>query len=253
VLVAFFTGVGAGLMVSLFDRETSPDESVEAPPASCCSESTESSCCEAEAPAPTPWSRVKEGLRFGFVTLPRDIARPLLVGILIAAGIAILVEQQGLREYLDKGMLTMLLMMVIGIPLYVCSTASIPIAVGFLHAGISPGAALVFLIVGPATNAATMGVVWKMLGRRTLVVYLASIAVLALIAGVSLDYLYAFLGTSPALPDFGHDHGVGHWLKIAAATALLVLLVVSLVPSSLWKRAPENGGDSTEVDTCCSE
>jgi uncharacterized protein len=81
----------------------------------------------------------------------------------------------------------MLIMMAIGIPMYVCSSASVPVAMALIHAGISPGAALVFLMTGPATNAATITTIWKVLGKRTAIIYLLAIAIGALVFGLILD------------------------------------------------------------------
>lgn len=241
VVVAFVTGTFAGVMVSLFDRDDSAGSEPVVEAEACCGSvaDPEASCCGEDEHAdisPTLRARMLEALRFGFVTLPQDIARPLVLGIVIAAAIAVLVEQDYLGNYLDNGVWTMLLMMAVGIPLYVCSTASIPIAVGFLHAGISPGAALVFLVVGPATNAATISVVWKMLGRRTLAVYLISIAGAAFVAGLSLDALYAFLDTAPALPQLTHEHPMGGIFNIIAGVVLILLLFYGARPQP--KQAP---------------
>ncbi|GAG17782.1 unnamed protein product, partial [marine sediment metagenome] len=110
-------------------------------------------------------------LRYGFVTLPRDIGLALLLGILVAGAMAALVPQDSLNAYIGGGLLSILLLMAAGVPVYVCATASVPIAAGFMHMGASPGAALAFLIAGPATNAATFTTIWKVLGQRTAILY----------------------------------------------------------------------------------
>jgi hypothetical protein len=183
-------------------------------------------CC-AEEPKGRPIARA---LRYGFMTLPQDIAKSLLVGIAVAALITVLVPKGALAPYLGNRLLAMLVMMAIGTPMYVCSTASIPIALGFVHMGVSWGAALVFLVTGPATNAATISVVWKLLGRRTGIIYLATVALGALAAGFALDLLFAAIG-QPALSAVEHHHveGAAGWFGHAAAVALLVVLVGSMV------------------------
>jgi copper chaperone CopZ len=156
--------------------------------------------------------------------LPGDIVRALVAGILIAGLIAGLIPEDSLGSYLGGGIVAMLLMMVIGTPIYVCSTASIPIALGFIHLGASPGAALVFLITGPATNAATISVMWKILGRRTAFVYLLTVLVGSLAAGFSLDLVYSLLGTSGhSALEHTHVHALS-WLNHALAILLLLLL-----------------------------
>ena len=110
------------------------------------------------------------------IPCPEDIGKHLLVGLLIAGGISALIPDNFFHETIGTGLASMLMMMVIGIPLYVCATGSVPVAVAMMAKGISPGAALVFLMTGPATNAAAITTLWKVLGRKTAVIYLAVVA-----------------------------------------------------------------------------
>lgn len=133
-------------------------------------------------------------LRYAFLTLPRDIGKPLLFGMIIAAVITAVVPEHFFAPYLGRGILPMLVLMAIGIPMYVCATASIPIASALILAGVSPGAALVFLITGPVTNAAEISALWNVLGRRTVAVYLCTVVVGSLIAGLALDWMLRITG-----------------------------------------------------------
>ncbi len=146
-------------------------DAAEEPPAEC-----HESCCSEEG---SKQNVVRRALQYGFVTLPRDIGLPLLVGVVIAGAIAAFVPANQWKPYLGGGVLSIVLMMALGIPVYVCASASVPIAAGLIHLGASPGAALAFLIAGPATNAATITTVWKLLGPRTVFLYLLTIAVSA--------------------------------------------------------------------------
>ena len=126
-----------------------------------------------------------------------------------------------------------------GIPIYVCSTASIPIAVGFMHMGASPGAALAFLVAGPATNAAAISVVWKVLGRKTAVIYLLTVAIGALAAGFALDFLFAQFGQSGfTMPEHMHEEGAG-WLSHLWTVTLLLLLAWGLLRPYLPVSSPQ--------------
>lgn len=127
-------------------------------------------------------------LRYAFLTLPRDLGKPLLFGMVIAAVITSAVPEHFFAPYLGGGILPMLVLMAIGIPMFVCATASVPIASALILAGVSPGAALVFLISGPVTNAAEISALWKVLGRRTVAVYLFTVVVGSLLAGLALDW-----------------------------------------------------------------
>ena len=113
----------------------------------------------------------------------------MLIGLLIAAGISALVPDGFFADKLGTGIVPMLVMMVLGIPVYVCATASVPVAAALILKGLTPGAALVFLMTGPATNAAAFATIWKILGKATALTYLAAVAGCALLAGILLDYL----------------------------------------------------------------
>ena len=136
------------------------------------------------------------GMQFSFCKLIGDIGGWLLFGIFLAACIGALIPNDFLAGSFGSGFGGMLLMLVIGVPMYVCATASTPIAAAFALKGISPGAALIFLLAGPATNVATITVVAKMLGKRAATIYVVVIAVMSLLLGIFVNYLYAALGLS---------------------------------------------------------
>ena len=166
-------------------------------------------------------------LRYGFVTLPREIGLTLIVGIVIAGAISALVPVGGVSTYIGGGIVSILIMMAAGIPIYVCATASIPIAAGLLQVGVSFGAVFAFLIAGPATNAATLTTLWKILGRRTTVIFLAAIAASAIGFGLLLNALVPV--TNQVLPQLVAAPRVegGGLMNNAMAALLLAVLVVS--------------------------
>ncbi len=170
-------------------------------------------------------TRFKAALDYGLVTLPGDIGRALLLGVLIAGTLAAVIPQGFLEPYLGQGPLSIALMMVVGIPLYVCATASVPLAAGFIVLGATPGAALAFLIAGPATNAATITTISRVLGKRTTIIYLATVALSAFGGGVLLDALMGWAqNTVPALTHEVHRHGGPGLFDHLAAAALVVVM-----------------------------
>jgi hypothetical protein len=116
----------------------------------------------------------------------------------------------------------MLAMMLMGIPLYICATGSVPIAAALILKGISPGAALVFLMTGPATNAATLTTVWKTLGRSVAISYLITVAVCALASGLVLD---AVLGDQALNVVTASGEMLPAWLKHISAVLLIGLII----------------------------
>lgn len=193
-------------------------------------------------------AKLKAALDYGFVTLPGDIGRALLIGLLIAGVLGAVVPPDFLSGWLGSGALSIALMMIVGIPIYVCATASVPLAASFIFMGASPGAALAFLIAGPATNAATVTTVARVLGRRTMVIYLMTVAISAFGGGVLLDWLMPH--AAEAIPLFaaqGHHHeGVG-WFGNAAGAALVLVMTFS------WWLSRRRGHDcGCEGETTCA-
>jgi uncharacterized protein len=217
-IAALVTGLLGGLLVMLFGQ---PDHDAikDLKPAPC-----SGSCCAGKGRR----NVVRRALEYGFVVLPRDIGLPLLVGVVIAGAIGAVVPPNQWQPYLGGGIVSILLMMALGIPIYVCASASVPIAAGLIHLGASPGAALAFLIAGPATNAATIATVWKLLGGRTALLYLLTIAISAVGSGLALDWLIpAVQATMPEMVMHSHEAIAGSWLSAFWAVLLLLVLAFS--------------------------
>ncbi|MFP4057515.1 MAG: permease [Candidatus Brocadiia bacterium] len=213
-VAALATGLAGGWLVSALSRPEAGDEAT-APPC-------QDPCCA----GPEGRSRLAALFRYGFVTLPRDIGPSLLAGLVVAGLITALVPENYFADSLGAGLPGMLVMMAVGIPIYVCATASVPIAAALIAAGISPGAALVFLVTGPATNAATVATIWKVMGRRTAFVYLGTVAVAALAAGLGLNAIYAH----PAVQAPGHLHELlPQAVNVVAAVVLFAVLGLALL------------------------
>lgn len=199
------------------------------------------SCCP-----PLPEQGMEHGwfrraMSYGFSVLPRDIGKYLFVGLVISALISALVPADYFAEYLSSGVAPMLLMIVIGIPMYVCSTASVPVAAALIMAGFSPGAALVFLMTGPATNAATITTIWNVLGSRTAVAYLATISAGAIAGGLLLD---AFSAGTIAGAAAASTFELPPLVKHLSAVALIAVLAAAFLP------AHSNSACSCGDNTC---
>ncbi len=210
-VVAFVSGIVCGTAVAA----VSPPETETA-------EECNDECCQpSQKPMPVRM------LQYGFVTLPRDIAKAVVLGIILSGIISGLVPDNFFADSVGDSPVAMLVMLVIGIPLYVCSSASVPIALAFIKAGISPGAALVFLITGPATNAATLTTLWQIIGRKQLAVFLTTLAACALIAGFAMNFFSPTLGVMDQLC---HDECQTGWLQISWALLLAAVLIKALIP-----------------------
>jgi hypothetical protein len=249
-VIALVNGFLGGIAI---DKLTSDEPRGQVDPqGDCCSTqsaccSTQEACCdsqvdtersEASAPPGTPGLLAKlfTALRYGLITLPADIAWSLMVGIVIAALLTALVPPDAVAAYVGGGLLAMVAAVLIGVPLYVCSVGSIPIALGLMHAGASPGAALAFMIAGPATNAATVAVTWRVLGRRAGFVYLLSVLITAIGSGFAFDALAGRVDWGlPGVYEHLHEHGL-RWIDHAWAAGLL-----AIITAGLWVRYKPRG------------
>jgi uncharacterized protein len=223
-IAAFITGLVGGGLVHLFGERDAGDQS-DKPKNHPCTEE----CCTDKKSGNIVW----KSLRYGFIILPRDIGLALLIGVVIAGAIAALVPDNQLKDYLGGGVGSILIMMALGVPIYVCSSASVPIAAGLIHMGASPGAALAFLMSGPATNAATIATTWKMMGRRTAILYLLTIAISAICCGLLLDWIFRVSQSAvPQLQEHVHHHETGAgWLSAFWAVILLAVISYSYLRS----------------------
>ena len=152
-----------------------------------------------------------------------SIINALMVGILIAGCIAVLIPEGFFEKYLSSQYLSMILMLIVGIPMYVCASASTPIAASLLMKGISPGAALIFLLTGPATNAANISTVIKIVGKKSTAIYLAAISLVSLGLGVLLNTVSAKIGIEKIVTQHHHDFLPG-WLKVVGSFVLLGMI-----------------------------
>ena len=133
------------------------------------------------------------GLKYAYGELLTDIAKPFIVGVFIAGIITFFFPDDLTLWANDHSFLSMLVMLAAGIPMYVCATSSTPIAAALILKGLNPGAALVFLLAGPATNAATINIVKNIFNTRALIIYLSMIAICSLAMGFFVDFAYKVL------------------------------------------------------------
>lgn len=176
-LAALVTALLGGCLVNLTDKEAAPAFS-----SSAAGEVADSS-------SGSLWQKVERALHYAFVEMMQDIGRWLLLGLVIAGLITVFVPDSFFALFADNSLLSMLLVLTFAVPMYLCATGSIPIAMALMLKGLSPGTALVLLMAGPAVNAASMLVISKVMGRRTLFFYLLSIVSGAVGFGLVVDWL----------------------------------------------------------------
>jgi len=220
-IVAFLTGLIGGFLVEKLDGPTM--KKTEKCREECCSNSSKQ-------------NKLYKIFHYGFVALPKDISKPLIIGLIIAGVLAAVVPDDFFSQKIDSDFLVMVIMLVVGIPMYVCSTASVPIAAVMISKGISPGAALVFLITGAATNAAGVATIWKLLGKKTALIYLFTIAVSAVLSGLLLNLIYSSFESNSEII---HHSFLYLPYPVKAFLAILLLFIFAINIFKNWKNRGE--------------
>jgi uncharacterized protein len=241
----FVTGLVAGTIMNFVERNDPPDAALipSAPETSeaqsCCNDTA---CCGSGKNAETENGIINNSLAnpeavprwrrmasYAFVTLVRDIGWWLLAGIVLGGVISYAAPPDLVQKYLGNPWLAYPAMLLVALPLYVCATGSIPVVAPLLMMGLTPGAALVFLIIGPSTNTATIAVVGRLLGKKALIVYLASLTLCAFAFGLVMDAAWVWLGGEMTLAHV-HEGVLPVWLKAASAVILAVCFLNAVRP-----------------------
>ncbi len=246
-ICAFITATVAGIIENLFGKKETLKEA--APDLTC----PVDACCDGTDCEPKEHSRhhslfekIRVGLKYAFTDLWADMAGWFFLGLLLAGLITGLIPQELLEGYLGGGIYSMLIMLALGIPIYICATASTPIAAALILKGVSPGAALVFLLAGPATNITSLTVIFGMLGKRSTLLYFAILSLLSLTFGLAVDSIYEALSLSPQASIGEAAALIPYWLKVGGA---IVLILISIKP--LGKRLLKHLGIQSKTGKVC--
>lgn len=216
---AFITAWVAGLSQIFF--KTDDDKDIE--------KVKEDSCCSSSSSEDT--SKVGnffvEGFKFSFGKLIDDLSFWLLVGILLGALVDVIVPDQffsGLNSHMSR-----VIIVLVGIPLYICASASTPVAASLVIKGLSPGTALLFLLVGPATNVSNLVVLQKYLGKRAIIINIVVIVIVGLIASYLVDFIYSYYqwNINFKISSYQkHDHvGYKEYIAMGSSVVLVLLLM----------------------------
>jgi len=220
-VAAFFAGILGGTMTNIFDK--TQDDTTFLQNGFFCN-----LCSETEPHSHKFHEKVKAVLRYGFFDLIEDVAKWILLGIVIGAIISFLVPDTFVVRYLGNPLFAYPIMLLISIPMYVCATGSIPIAASLILKGMTPGAGLIFLIAGPATNAATISFVGGKLGKKSLFAYLVSIIVTGLLFGFLFDHIWNLSGKDIGIFTGGMKM-LPIWIKTGSAILLIILIIRAIL------------------------
>ncbi len=252
-VAAFITAFAAGIMENLSNRPS--QESTLAPDLSC----TIDNCCDGLDCHPDDHSRhhtffekLRSGINYARGELWGDLAGWFFIGLLLGGIITALVPQDIMSSYLGGGLSSMLIMLAVGIPLYICATASTPIAAALILKGVSPGAALVFLLVGPATNMASLSVITGLLGKRATARYLITLSIFAVMCGLAVDVIYSGFGISPQAVIGQAAEVIPYPVQLVGTLLLLALSIKPLSRDILYYFRKKSGtGSVSQGEEAC--
>ncbi|MBI4177826.1 SO_0444 family Cu/Zn efflux transporter [bacterium] len=244
-LAAFLTGVTAGVMEVLFGEKELPRPSEPE------KKETECSSCASEpkpvmaAPASvTLTQKLKLSVTYGLGEFLADIALWLVIGFLAAGLILALVPPAAIERTIGGGLPGMIVVLIVSVPLYICASAATPLAAALLLQGASPGAALVLLLAGPASNTAGIVLLYKFLGKRSVIIYILSIVLCSLSLGLLLNHLFLWFGTTPSA-EIGSHHlassapGAGRLAAVILAVLICYHLAHRLIRSITTTETPQ--------------
>lgn len=209
-----------------------------------CGDECEKEVDTIDAPASDSFGKkIIDALRYGFVDMIQNIGKWLIIGLVIAAAITVFVPDGFFTFFADYPFLSMIAVVIVAVPMYVCSTGSIPIALSLMLKGLSPGAAFVLLMAGPAANFASIIIVSKSLGKKTAAIYLGTIIVGAIAIGLCIDYLMPREWfTMPLVASASCCHHLDiDWFSGACSVVLILLLINALI-----KRYTSNNSENHE-------
>jgi len=232
-IAAILSAVGAGVLVGRIERLVARPDADHLRVVGVADSGCSGGCC-GEAPTPVHQQqgligRAWDGLVYAFTDLFDDLAPWLAIGLLAAGAVVTLVPPNLLASW-GSGPIAMLLIMLISVPMYVCATASTPLAHAMLYAGVSPGTVLVFLLAGPASNLAGIALVKKEMGKAVLAAYLLGVGGVSILLGLMLDYGILWLGLQSAFAVGAHGGGENELPILLSAGSLALLLALSIKP-----------------------
>jgi len=238
---AFVTAVAAGISENLL-RSQKDEDWDRVVDRSCPIDN----CCDGNECPPDEHARhhtigekLSAGLKFAVDDLWGELAGWFFAGLVLAGVISVIIPEEWMSQYLGGGLHSMLIMLLVGIPMYICATASSPVAAALILKGVSPGAALVFLLVGPATNITSLSVLFGLLGRRATAIYLVMLSLFAVLSGLALDMIYSGFGISASAIAGQAGEIVPYWVQFAGA---VIILLLSVKPLTLLSKRFFSGG-----------
>jgi len=227
VVASFLSGIFAGVLANIFFRKEPPV--VVRSEREVCKD-----CGQDHNPLMAlPFrSKVKSVFTYSFGTLLGESGLWILLGIFIGGAVSYFIPSEFVENYLGSAWISMFIMLLVGIPMYICSSGSVPIVAAFIIKGMNPAAAFVFLLAGPATNSVALTVIAKELGKKTTIIFLGAVIFCALFFGLILNFLFDFFNIDLSAQLLQVQNLVPAYLEYLASFVLVLLIVLNLFKKS---------------------
>jgi uncharacterized membrane protein YraQ (UPF0718 family) len=237
--------ISVGLVQNIFENKEDKKNTQEP------METAVDSCCTSSTNNGKKSFSFKAVFTYGYGTLMQDMAKALLIGLILGALFITFMPEEYSKVLFENQILTYIVVMLFAMPLYTCATASLPIAAALMSQGMSAGAVFIFLTAGPATSAVTMSVVYKMLGKRALIIYLSVIGLLGFLFGWGYDTFFEEL----SVLKLSMEHEGSSFIESLASFIMLLLMIFHIVKQRVNKKEQNACCTSTAQDnntSCCS-
>lgn len=242
VISSVIIAIIVGLIQNFVEKDEKPIKE-DVPVSSC---GCTSSC---SSPAVKKSFSIKAAFSYAYVTLFVDMVKPLFIGLIFGALFTTLAPKEYTSLLFENQILTYIVIMLFSMPLYVCATASLPIAAALMMEGMSAGAAFIFLTAGPATSAITMSVVYKTLGKTSLIIYLSTIGVLSFLFGFGFDSFFSDVN----ILQFDLHNEETSLISQIASLIMLFLMAYYLIKPLLFKKKSETSSCCSSDSSSCSD
>ena len=233
---ALFTALFGGTLANCVDKSDDAPKTGEAEPCGCANEKRA-----------TFAQKIRDAASYAYVEMMQDIGRWLLLGLVVAGLITVFVPDTFFSLFADKPLASMLMVLLFAIPMYLCATGSIPIAVALMLKGLSPGTALVLLMAGPAVNVASLLVIGKVMGRKSLLAYLCSIIGCAILIGLGIDYL---LPREWFTMPLAHIHSCHNCSEVSYFNTVCTIVLALLLANAFIQRYRKRISNSSGICSC---